>query len=227
MAAPDAAQFPPGRYQCVSQWVNCREQPDVESPIVGRFVQEDVLSLIAVKTFGTAVRGLAERGGWVSIVGSAGKTLFERVGDFDLQALAGTYRATSGGAPVVGSQEVVAAGTEFYVEQVSMGQQGEFEGALIGHCQGGAQVVLSSPARGLMAELVVQGYNEKPRKPIKGQTGHQMMLVSDMVLLWDEEFRKHLEVYAEDEDKLKEDFGNAFRKLTELGCPWSEGWQDP
>ena len=58
------------------------------------------------------------------------------------------------------------------------------------------------------------GYNEKPRKPLKGQsgtrfrrgftknvlscgllirTGHQMMLVSDMVLLWDAGFREHLE----------------------------------
>jgi catalase (peroxidase I) len=47
---------------------------------------------------------------------------------------------------------------------------------------------------------------------------NQMMLLSDMVLAWDPDFRKYLEVYAEDEDKLKVDFGNAFKKLTELGC---------
>lgn len=47
--------------------------------------------------------------------------------------------------------------------------------------------------------------------------GQQMMLVTDMVLLWDEEFKVHLEKYAEDEELLKKDFGLAFKKLTELG----------
>ena len=87
------------------------------------------------------------------------------------------------------------------------------------------------------------------------RTGHQMMLVSDMVLLWDANFRKHLEAqsdvdtastffsgpqaFAEDAELLKEEFGEvpdatlhccrgpagslqAFKKLTELGCPWSK-----
>ena len=47
---------------------------------------------------------------------------------------------------------------------------------------------------------------------------NQMMLLSDMVLAWDPGFRQYLEVYAEDEAKLKDDFGAAFKKLTELGC---------
>ena len=47
---------------------------------------------------------------------------------------------------------------------------------------------------------------------------NQMMLVSDMILAWDPAFRAHLEVYASNEAKLKEDFGRAFKKLTELGC---------
>ena len=47
---------------------------------------------------------------------------------------------------------------------------------------------------------------------------NQRMLVSDMILAWDPSFRTHLEVYANDEAKLKEDFGRAFKKLTELGC---------
>lgn len=50
-----------------------------------------------------------------------------------------------------------------------------------------------------------------------------MMLVSDMVLLWDAAFRQHLEVFAEDEELLKTEFGEAFKKLTELGCSWSQG----
>lgn len=47
---------------------------------------------------------------------------------------------------------------------------------------------------------------------------NQMMLLSDMILAWDQDFRWFLEVYANDEDKLKNDFGAAFKKLTELGC---------
>ena len=57
----------------------------------------------------------------------------------------------------------------------------------------------------------------------------QMMLASDMVLLWDEEFKVHLEKYAEDEKSLKKDFGAAYKKLTENGvedlmiCPFDKG----
>ncbi|EJK47236.1 hypothetical protein THAOC_34061 [Thalassiosira oceanica] len=47
---------------------------------------------------------------------------------------------------------------------------------------------------------------------------NQMMLLSDMILAWDPNFRYHLEQYAADEEKLKHDFGVAFKKLTELGC---------
>ena len=46
----------------------------------------------------------------------------------------------------------------------------------------------------------------------------QMMLVSDMVLLWDAGFRAHLEAYAADEAALKADFGAAFKRLCENGC---------
>jgi cytochrome c peroxidase len=47
---------------------------------------------------------------------------------------------------------------------------------------------------------------------------NQMMLPTDMIIAWDPNFRVHLEVYAANEAKLKEDFGNVFKKLTELGC---------
>ena len=39
---------------------------------------------------------------------------------------------------------------------------------------------------------------------------YQMMLPSDMVLLWDEEFKKYLQIYAEDEELLKKDFGEFY-----------------
>ena len=38
----------------------------------------------------------------------------------------------------------------------------------------------------------------------KLRTGHQMMLVSDMVLLWDAEFRQHLEVGELEMSHLKQ-----------------------
>lgn len=47
---------------------------------------------------------------------------------------------------------------------------------------------------------------------------NQMMLPTDMILAWDPSFRVYLEEYAASEAKLKEDFGKAFKKLTELGC---------
>ena len=62
-----------------------------------------------------------------------------------------------------------------------------------------------------------QFVNKVPGK-IDDDEPNQMMLLSDMVLAWDPSFRSYLEVYAEDENKLKIDFGAAFKKLTELGC---------
>jgi len=55
---------------------------------------------------------------------------------------------------------------------------------------------------------------------MKDEAGQQMMLVTDMVLKWDKEFFPYLEKYADEEngeEALKEDFGKAFKKLTELG----------
>ena len=56
----------------------------------------------------------------------------------------------------------------------------------------------------------------------------QMMLGADMVLLWDDEFKVHLQKYAEDTELLKKDFGVAYKKLTEngayssLSCPYGK-----
>merc|ERR1712186_31484 len=112
--------------------------------------------------------------------------------------------------------ETIPMGTEFFVEQVvkEAAEGGVRGGALLGR-HGDTWAMLYSPNRAPFAERVLKGWNETPRKPIKGQSGHQMMLVSDMVLRWDHKFRIHLETYAKDEEKLKEDFGNAFQRLTE------------
>lgn len=61
----------------------------------------------------------------------------------------------------------------------------------------------------------------KQQGKIDDDEPNQMMLVSDMILAWDPAFKTHLEVYAGDETRLKDDFGRAFKKLTELGCGFS------
>jgi len=48
--------------------------------------------------------------------------------------------------------------------------------------------------------------------------GDLMMLYSDMALVWDPRFRKHVKVYKANEEKFFADFTSAWTKLTELGC---------
>jgi len=81
----------------------------------------------------------------------------------------------------------------------------------------GLYLRLVSPKQEVFWERISKGWNDDPQYKTVPEVQTQMMLVSDMVLLWDEEFRKHLEVYAEDEDELKKDFGDAFKRLTENG----------
>lgn len=50
-------------------------------------------------------------------------------------------------------------------------------------------------------------------------SGKLMMLPSDVALLWDKEFRKHVEVYAKDEELFFKDFAAAFAKLLAFGTP--------
>jgi len=226
--APDSQAHPAGRYTCVSDWVNVRDAPDTGSPIIGRFNKDQEVNLVAIKVFGTAIRGLAERGGWVSIIASGGKTLFERKGDLDTQFMRGEYRPMAS-VPLFNNPDAKGAGAgkvqekSFEVTEVALGSDEDEPGAVLGKAAGG-WALLYSPKRGLLAEKIVEGYNDVPRKPIKGQSGHQMMLITDMVLLWDAEYRKVLEEYAEDEELLKKDFGDSFKRLTELGCPWSSDY---
>jgi len=224
--APDSKEYPPGLYKCISDWVNCREQPDTSSPIIGRFTQGQAMNMVAVKVFGTAVRGRTDRGGWVSIIASGGKVLFERQGDLDLEGLVGKYRPLLP-VPYFGNPEAQGSGQgkieekTFSVTEVQMGKDSKDDGAVFGkHSSGWA--LLFSPSRGPLVEFIVEGYNEKARKAIKGQTGHQMMLITDMVMLWDPGFRSVLQEYADDQEVLSQDFGVAFKRLTELGCPWSK-----
>ena len=75
----------------------------------------------------------------------------------------------------------------------------------------GAEELLPAPGKR-------QFVNKVPGKVDGADGANQMMLLSDMILKWDPTFRGYLEMYAEDEELLKADFGAAFKKLTELGC---------
>ena len=45
-----------------------------------------------------------------------------------------------------------------------------------------------------------------------------LSVTTRQVLAWDDEFRTVLQEYASDEALLRHEFGEAFKRLTELGC---------
>ena len=47
-----------------------------------------------------------------------------------------------------------------------------------------------------------------------------MMLPTDMALIQDKEFRKHVERYAKDDQTFYKEFSDVFSKLLELGVPF-------
>jgi len=51
-----------------------------------------------------------------------------------------------------------------------------------------------------------------------GNGRHLMMLISDMCLVWDPEYKKHLHRYGQDRKAFRLDCMAAWKKLTELGC---------
>jgi len=218
IATPDASQYAPGKYKVATGWVNVRKDPDTKSDIIGQPTRDTELNLVAVKLFGTAVRGRLDTSGWVSIIATGGKELFERVGDLELKD--GTYRTTVEQplyAAAFGSDEAaerLPAG-DVQLTSVSMA-----DGAICGQTPGGGWLSVLSPQTGVVADRIEEGFNDKP--PTEDfedpPAPNQMMLLSDMVLAWDPAFRAVLEEYAEDEDLLSSDFGKAFKKLTELGC---------
>eukprot|EP00894_Picocystis_sp_ML_P001737 jgi/Pico_ML_1/52254/g2985.t2 len=57
-----------------------------------------------------------------------------------------------------------------------------------------------------------------------GEKGELMMLPTDMALIWDSDFRKYVEMYANDQDLWFADFAKAFQKLEELGCEIEKPW---
>ena len=51
----------------------------------------------------------------------------------------------------------------------------------------------------------------------RDKSGTLMMLPSDLVLVQDESFKKHVLAYAKDQALFYADFASAFQKLEELG----------
>ena len=225
IVAPDVAGFKPGKYKVASGWVNVRKEPDTKSDIIGQPQRDEVLCLVAVKLFGTAVRGRLDTSGWVSIIATGGKELFERVGDLELTP--GTYR-TSSEQPLYAAADgdangaTLPAGDHELTSLVLGGDGSSIWGELAG---GKGFLCVMGASTGVVADRIIAGVNDTFKDPSEFEdppAPNQMMLVSDMVLAWDPEFRKTLEVYAEDEEKLKVEFGVAFKKLTELGCSFAK-----
>jgi catalase (peroxidase I) len=73
------------------------------------------------------------------------------------------------------------------------------------------------------AEVVLTGWNDKPQEVLEDEAPpNQMMLVADMVLLWDPIWNPVILEYADDDTGdavLRKDFAAAYKKLTELGVP--------
>lgn len=53
-----------------------------------------------------------------------------------------------------------------------------------------------------------------------------MMLPTDMALVKDKEFKKHVDRYAKDSDVFFTEFSDAFVKLLELGVPFTSKAED-
>jgi catalase (peroxidase I) len=63
-----------------------------------------------------------------------------------------------------------------------------------------------------------QGYNG-PLQYTDKETGKLMMLPTDLALIQDLEFRKYVEIYADNQAVFFADFAKAFARLVSLGCP--------
>jgi len=221
MRADDAAgtEITLGEYIIDTIWMNIRETAETNSSYLARAPSGTTFTIVELQNVTNAegslsVRGLSLEGGWVTL--NKGDPLyFRKLRDLDSRALAGKYRMR------VGKQ----AGKEFECRRVRRKEDGEMVCELNYLSRGFSEtkwVTLYSPEKGVLADRIKADYNEQgPRVPLKDLYGHQMMLVGDMVLKWDSGFRKYMDIYYADEDLLRDDFGKAFKKLTENGCAWS------
>jgi len=203
-----SAGFARGRYTVATTWMNVRAGPETDSALLAKVPTGTTFTVVELQNVtspeGLSVRGLTLEGGWIT-VNKGDPLYFDFVGGLDAHGLEGWYRSLD-------------AGKEYECRKVYIDE----DGTIKCRADGGDRKLLYSPRDGLVAERMMTDYNlQATRVPIKDQFGHQMMLPSDLVLKWDPGFRQALDLYYEDEELLKEDFAKAFKRLTELGCPWS------
>ncbi|GBG29894.1 Cytochrome c peroxidase, mitochondrial [Hondaea fermentalgiana] len=226
-----AEECPPGRYRVVDDWINVRRTHDPSSDTIDQPKEGQEFNVVVVRKFGNAVRGQLDVGGWASIVSSSGEALMERIGDLEIAPA--LFRV----APGVQSRVLVKdapdaedgqalSDTVVEVEEVDTSNAAEDQ-ILLRLADGRGWISLVDEKFGALLERIEEGYNEEPRKALPNggllQVKFQMMLVADMVMAWDEGFRKHVEEYAEDVDLLRQEFGDAYKKLTQLGVPMCPG----
>mmetsp|Transcript_16963 Transcript_16963/g.19270 ORF Transcript_16963/g.19270 Transcript_16963/m.19270 type:complete len:508 (-) Transcript_16963:69-1592(-) len=238
----NATAYPPGKYKVLDEeYINVRRTHQTDSVIIDQPVFDTVLSIISTRKFGNGVRGQLDVGGWISIIASDGEEqLMERVGDLELVAAnyrvlqgAGSHAKVYNSAPAtreeIDSLETVGTlkAREVSLKNFSVLEAEDKSLEIFAEVDGGDYdgkfVPLLLQSVGAIFERIEPGYNDTPRKAIKKfEVKYQMMLPSDMVFLWDDKYRAFTEQYAEDEELLKKDFGDAFKKLTCLGfsgCP--------
>lgn len=204
-----AAEITLGEYIVDTTWVNVRQEADVTSAYLARAPTGTKFTVVELKNVSTddgiRVRGLSLEGGWISVnEGDDTGLYFRKLRDLDSKGLAGKYRVKS-------------SGNEVYCRRVY-----QKNGGLVCQTNKG-QMPAYTPQQGVLLERIEAEYNDQgPRVPLKDKYGHQMMLVSDMVFKWDPVYRKTMDIYNDDEEQLKKDFATQFKRLTELGCSWSE-----
>jgi len=239
MRSDDGAKVQLGHYKVITTWMTTRQEADVASPLLAYIQTNDAVSVIATKDIYTAdgklhARGLTSQGDWVGwldhVVGAG--DFWDYEGSLSMKKLSGGWRMKKNNrfpAPVYSNplktqQQVgyILAGQDFECRDMHRCSKGNL------YCQLDADrhdwvIVYNATSEYMFAEQKIKNYNDKePRVPIKDQFGHQMMLPSDMVLKWDASYRKYMDIYHDDLDQLKSDFAVAFKKLTELGCPWTK-----
>jgi len=220
----DIADYPLGKWMVDSDYINIREDTDDSSVIIGRASKGETFFIISTLAKGKAVFGRISCGGWVALRESEGQQQFKQVAELELPTPLririldpdfSVYKPNDDGEMIV-SKKLSFGGknAELVIREIRVIGQDHY-GKLTG--EDGFYLRLVSPEQQVFWERISKGWNEEPRYVNIPEVQTQMMLVSDMILLWDEAFKKHLEVYAEDEDALRKDFGDAFKRLTENG----------
>jgi len=220
----EIAEFPLGKYIVDTDWVNIREGNEPNSSILGRANRGETFFIIATSVEGMVVLGRISCGGWVTLCGTGRVKLFKRIGELvlptpmNIRIIDSEFdvfkRDHTGSMSVTDKADLILKNKEYNIREMFVDGRNQY-GKLAG--DDGLYLRLVSPEQKVFFERISKGWNDAPRSINFPDVTTQMMLISDMILVWDEDFKKHLEVYAEDEDALRRDFGSAFKRLTENG----------